>query len=238
MELENELSNNIDNTLENINEEQTKFLETTLGKVVDTGIDIGIRALLPNFIEEQIIDIKDNIFENGLVDGIKETVTDTIDTGKDIIGIFKGEITEVSQIKDIVDSGNLIDGVSETIDFVLDTISPNSSLQETAVDILKNGKDVLLDNIEGSLEKTVENQVSMFKDIESYMESWNNNFNNQDFTSMDEDYLKIEEALKSVMPMESLINEARSIENMHNLIKNNGQDFNISDTQLELATKI
>lgn len=238
MELENELSNNIDNTLENINEEQTKFLETTLGKVVDTGIDIGIRALLPNFIEEQIIDIKDNIFENGLVDGIKETVTDTIDTGKDIIGIFKGEITEVSQIKDIVDSGNLIDGVSETIDFVLDTISPNSSLQETAVDILKNGKDVLLDNIEGSLEKTVENQVSMFKDIESYMESWNNNFNNQDFISMDEDYLKIEEALKSVMPMESLINEARSIENMHNLIKNNGQDFNISDTQLELATKI
>ena len=37
--------------------EQKNFLETTLGKTINTGIDIGIRAVLPDYIEEQIIDL-------------------------------------------------------------------------------------------------------------------------------------------------------------------------------------
>ena len=49
--LENEIE--INNNLE-IEKEQKSFLETTLGKTINTEIDIGIRALLPDFIEEQI----------------------------------------------------------------------------------------------------------------------------------------------------------------------------------------
>ena len=32
--------------------EQKSFLETTLGKTINAGLDIGIRALLPDFIDE------------------------------------------------------------------------------------------------------------------------------------------------------------------------------------------
>ena len=53
--LENNLTNNITN--EN---EQKSFLETTIGKAVNTGLDIGIRYLLPDLVEEQVIDIKDS----------------------------------------------------------------------------------------------------------------------------------------------------------------------------------
>ena len=57
------LENNISNQLVNQNE-QKSFLETTLGKVINLGLDTGIRALLPNFLEEQVIDVKNEIFQN------------------------------------------------------------------------------------------------------------------------------------------------------------------------------
>lgn len=64
----NNVQNN--NNLENnknveflINEEvtvenQNKFLQTTLGKTINTALDIGLRGILPDMVEEQIIDIK------------------------------------------------------------------------------------------------------------------------------------------------------------------------------------
>ena len=39
-------------------ENQNKFLQTTLGKVINTGIDIGLRGVMPDMIEDQIIEIK------------------------------------------------------------------------------------------------------------------------------------------------------------------------------------
>ena len=62
--MENILNNNIEinNNLE-LEKNQKNFLETTLGKTINTGIDIGIRAVLPDFIEEQIIDLKDNLIK-------------------------------------------------------------------------------------------------------------------------------------------------------------------------------
>lgn len=64
--MENKLNNeiNIENNLDIINK-QTSFLESTLGKTINTGIDIGIRAILPDYIENQIIDLKNNLILYG-----------------------------------------------------------------------------------------------------------------------------------------------------------------------------
>ena len=51
MEINNLTQNiDLDKNLEN-EKERKSFLETTLGQVVNTGLDIGIRAVLPDFIE-------------------------------------------------------------------------------------------------------------------------------------------------------------------------------------------
>ena len=42
-------------------EEQKSFLETNLGQVINAGVDLGIRALLPGFLEENVIEIKDSL---------------------------------------------------------------------------------------------------------------------------------------------------------------------------------
>ena len=55
---------------------------------------------------------------------------------------------------------------------------------------------------------------------------------------MEKEYNKLEKQLKDLVPIENTINEARTIEVLHNLIKNNGQDFNLSKEQLELVEKL
>lgn len=55
---------------------------------------------------------------------------------------------------------------------------------------------------------------------------------------MEKEYNKIEKELENLAPIEKTISQARIIENLHNLIKNNGQNFNLSQEQLHLAEKL
>ena len=50
--------------------------------------------------------------------------------------------------------------------------------------------------------------------------------------------MKILNKLKELLPIENTLKEARVIENLHTLIKNNGQDFNLTKEQLELANML
>ena len=61
-----ELSLNNNKTIETtLEREQNKFINTVLGKVINTGVDIGLRSVLPDLIEDEVISIKDAILENG-----------------------------------------------------------------------------------------------------------------------------------------------------------------------------
>ena len=45
---------------------------------------------------------------------------------------------------------------------------------------------------------------------------------------MEKIYNKIEEQSQKIIPLENIINETKQIKALHNLIKNNGQNFDIS----------
>ena len=55
---------------------------------------------------------------------------------------------------------------------------------------------------------------------------------------MQKEYEKLEKELENLVPLERTINEARTIENLHNLIKNNGHNFNLTNEAVELAKKL
>ena len=58
LEVNNNLEKNKSKTFsENILEAQKTFLESDIGKAVNTAVDVGIKAALPDLIEDQIIDI-------------------------------------------------------------------------------------------------------------------------------------------------------------------------------------
>ena len=236
-ELEKNKEISLNNNLVQEND-QKSFLETTLGKIINTGLDIGIRALLPDFIDEQVINLKDNLFEYGLKDGIKQTIDDAIDLGKSAIGVVTGNFENVNQMQSAVETGGLIDGVSSLLDTVIDKVRDAGLINYNVANTIKQGKDVILNNVESNIEKTFTEQLTSVQNTNKYINNWKEYFNKQDFSGMEKEYEKLENELKNLVPLENTINEARTIENLHNLIKNNGQNFNLTQEQLELAEKL
>lgn len=240
MEINNlEKNNQIEINNEIVNEqEQKSFLETTLGKVINTGIDIGIRAILPDFIEDQAINLKDNLLNYGLKEGIQKTITDAIDLGKSAIGIFTGNFESISQMQNAVQSGGLIDGVSSLLDTVVEKVQQTGIIDYNIANALKQGKNIILNNIENNIEKTFTSQLESMENLEKYIDDWKKDFEKKDFNKMEKTYEKLENELKNLIPIEKTISQARIIENLHTLIKNNGQDFNLSAEQIALAEKL
>ncbi len=240
MEIEDLEKNNdleIENNL-NVENEQKSFLESTIGKAINTAVDIGIRALLPDFIDEQIINIKDNLLEYGLKDGITKTIDDAIDLGKSAIGIFTGNFENVSQMQSAVGNGGLIDGVSNLLDTVIDKISDAGLISNNVAGTIKQGKDVILNNVESNIENTFSKQYEAIENVDNYISNWKESFEKQDFDNMEKEYQKLEKQMQNIAPITKTIEEAKTIEVLHNLIKNNGQDFNLTSEQLELVEKL
>lgn len=237
--MENVLNNSIElnNNLE-IEKEQKNFLETTLGKTINTGIDIGIRAILPDYIEEQIIDLKDNLIKYGLKEGIKKSIDDAINIGKSAIEIVSGNFENIAQMQEAIKNGGIIDNVSSLLDSVINKVQSNGLINSTVARTIKQGKNSILNNVEKNIENTFNNQIKALNYTEKYMENWKNYFENKDFNGMEKEYKKIKTEMNYLAPIEKMINEARTIENLHMLIKNNGQDFNLTKEQIELAEKL
>ena len=228
-----ELENNIENT-----NNQKSFLETTLGKTINTAIDIGIRALLPDFIDEQVINIKNNLFNHGLKEGISKTVDDAIDLGKSAIGIITGNFENINQMQEAVKTGGVIDGISNVLDLVVNKVEKQGIINNNVANTIKQGKNIILNNIESNIEKTFTDQIKSLEDTNSYINNWKEYYNNQNFDGMQKEYEKLEKELENLVPLERTINEARTIENLHNLIKNNGHNFNLTNEAVELAKKL
>lgn len=240
MEMNNlEKENTIDIKENLVNEKtQKKFLETALGKTINTAVEIGIRAVLPDFIDDQIINIKDNLIDYGLKEGINKTIEDAIDIGKSAIGILTGNFENVNQMQNAVKTGGLLEGISSLLDTVVDKVRQAGLINSTVAKTIKQGKNIILNNVEKNIENTFNKQYEAIEYANKYIDNWKNYFENKDFEGMEKEYNKIERQLKNIAPIEKTINEARTIEVLHNLIKNNGQDFNLTQEQLDLVEKL
>lgn len=238
--MEKEINQGIEKNLENekdlnIEKEQNKFLESTIGKVINTGIDIGLRAILPDLIENQVIDVKNALIENGLKEGINQIVKSAIDMGKSAIGIFTGKFDNISQVETAVKKGGIIDSTSNLIDIVVNAAQKNNMLNNNTANIIKQGKNIVLDNVEKNIESIMTEQIKSIENINTYSASWKNYYEQKNFNGMEKEYAKIEKELKQIIPLENTIKQARLIENLHNIIKNRGENFQLSEQELELA---
>ena len=230
------LENNLNNKNNiNLTNSQNNFLETTLGKTINFGLDIGLRALLPDYIEQQIIDIKDIILNNGFKDGINKVISSAIDFGKSAMGIVTGKFENISQVQTAIKNGGIIDGISGLVDGVLNRINKTGKLPYNLTNTIRKGKNIILNSITNKIEEEFTNQLDAAEKLQKYENNWKQYFNNKDFIGMQREYEKIKEKLKLLIPMENTLKQARTIESLHTLIKNNGQDFNLTKEELELA---
>ena len=237
--MENNIEINKNNELsqKNIIEkaEQKNFLETTLGKAINTGFDIGLRILLPDLIENQVIDIKNTIIKEGFQEGIKKVVSSAVDLGKSTIGIFTGNFENISQVQTAVKNGGIIDGISKVMDFVIEKVGKQGIIPMGITNTIKQGKNVILNNITNHIENEFNKQMEGIEKIQKYTNNWNTYYQKQNFSGMEKEYKKLVSELKKVIPIENTLKEARKIENLHMIIKNNGGDFHITKEQKQLA---
>ena len=237
MELETNNKIEIKNDLLN-EKDQKNFLETTLGKTINTAIDIGIRAILPDFIDDQVINIKNNLLKNGLKEGISKTIDDTIEIGKSTIGIVTGNFENINQMQTAVKTGGIIDGISTLLDSVINKVQSKGLIDYNIAKTIKDGKNIILNNVESNIEKTFTDQIKSSEYTNKYISNWKNYYEEKNFEGMDREYKKIKKELKNLIPIEKTINEARTIENIHTLIKNNGQYFDLPKEVFELEEKL
>ena len=241
------LSNNIkDNNIEKSNnvellveqevtaENQNNFLQTTLGKTINTAIDIGLRAILPDMIEEQVIDIKNVLFNNGLKEGIDIAIKSGIEFGKSAIGIVTGKFENLSQAHNAVKNGGIIDNISDTLDNVLESATKNNLISKTTSSLIKKGKNAILDTISTNIEEKFMQDVNSLELVSKYISNWKNYYNLKDFEGMEKEYKKIKKQMDTIMALDSTISEAKQIENVHNLIKNKGIDYQLSEEEKTL----
>ena len=244
MEIENEINNENNNKINReinneikLEENQNNFLESMFGKAINSAIDIGLRAILPDLIENQIIDIKNSLFENGIKGGIKTAVNSTVDFAKSTVGIFTGKFQNVSQIQTAIGSGGIIDTFSNLLDKAINKTYESGHINETIYNVIKNGKNILLDNITNNIKNELNNQNNSIEKLKIYIENWKDCYKNKDFEGMTKEYNKIANQLNNVIPMENILKDARDVEKIHNLIKNNGYNFEITDIEKELINK-
>ena len=213
-------------------------MNNMMNSVMNTALDIGLRALLPDLIEQQVIDIKNSLFSEGLQEGINTAINSLKDFAKSALGIVTGDFENISQVQNAVEKGGIIDTISNLIDFALDKSLDKGLIDKNTASLIDKGKDVILDNISQNIEGTLTEQIKGIEKLDKYSENWNKYYNEKDFDGMEKEFNKIKKQLKELIPLEETLKNAREIENIHTLIKNNNGDFNLSQNELDLAKKL
>ena len=217
-------------------ENQNTFLQTTLGKTINTAIDVGLRGILPDMIEEQIIEIKEVLLKNGLKEGINTAIKSAIDLGKSALGIITGKFENLSQAHTAVKKGGIIDGISEVIDNVLESSAKNELISKTTGKLIKKGKNAILDTISSNIEEKFMQEINSLEKVSKYISNWKNYYNVKNLEGMEKEYKKLKNQMNTIMALESTISEAKKIENIHNLLKNKGVNYELSEEEKELIS--
>ena len=155
---------------------------------------------MPDLIENQVIDIKNALVENGLKSGIETAVNSAIDLGKSAVGIFTGNFENMTQVRTAVADGGIIDTMSDVLDKVINKAYEKGYIDRSVNKLIKNGKNVLLENITSNIRNQLDEQTYTIEKLGRYVENWKEYYSNKDFDGMTKEYNKIQKQLDNAIP--------------------------------------
>lgn len=232
LDLENNINNN---PLEN---KQKEFLNSNLGKVINSGIDIGLKAILPDFLENQVIDIKNVLFENGLKEGLKETINQGIELGKSTTGIFTGEFENISQIENVVKKGGILDSISKLLDTAITFAQSKNLIDKDVSKLIKKGKNSIISAVSEKIEESLTDQIKSVEKLDKYCNKWKEAYKDKNLEEMKKAINNIEKYKEKIVPLKTVLENMEKIENTHKYIINNGNKFELSEVENELLNKL
>jgi len=222
-------------TLNNIMQLQKNFMESKIFDATSVALDIGIAIALPDFIEEEVMELKDSIFKNGLVGGIKECINNIIDFGKDVLGVVTNDFKSLGDMKEALKKGGTIDTLSKTLDKVLEGLTYTGIITNKTKSLLKKEKNTILNNIDDNLSKEFNEQEVYLNNIKDYMLNWNKAYENKNFEEMKDIYSELKEYINDIVPLEDTLQKYKKIENLQSLIESKNGNFELSQNEIELS---
>lgn len=235
MKLDNKIELNINKDLE-ISKKSESNLKNGFNSILNSGMDLALKTVLPDFIEDQIIEIKDVIMEEGLKDGVKTLYEDFKDFFKTIFG-KNDNFLITSEINSLTKRGGFIDELSKGLSKGLDYAKEKNIISDSTAKILKSGKTSMIKTFSNELKSSVLDNLKDFDKLDKYVKKWNENYEKKDFQKMERNAVQIEKLSESVLPFSKLIDETTSLLNIHNYIRDN-KTFDISKNELDVLKKI
>lgn len=237
MELINNINKLENNISENISNLQEKFLQSNIGQIANCAIDFGIKSLLPDSLEDDVIEVKNAVLNGGIKEGIETAVNNAINLGKNILGLNNNkEITSIGQAKSILENGELMKGISKCLDFVVGGLEDSKIISKDMSNLIKNGKNLILNNINTNVEDEFEKEIKSFNKLEKSINNWEKYYSEKNLDGLNKEFKKIEKYEKDILPLENIIKNINKIKNINELIKNN-ENFDFSNYYLDLAEK-
>ena len=129
-----------------------KTIAKTIANVANNALEFGLKAILPDFIEDDVIEIKDKFVQEGFIDGVQGVIDKLEDIGKSVTGIFTGEFESLEQVKRVVQNDGILDGVSTVVDKVLKKLVDKKVIKKTTFNMIKQGKKEILNSLEDEIE--------------------------------------------------------------------------------------
>lgn len=220
------------------NLKQPHDIKIDIGNLANTGLEFGLRTVLPDFIEDDVIDIKNKFIQEGFTEGVKETYEKVKDVGKSIQGIFTGKFESVEQVKRLIQTDGILDGASEIIDKTLKMLLNKKKINKNTYNLIKTGKKEIINSLEDQLEGYYKTDEYSIEDLEKYCSEWKESFRQKDYQSMENTMKKINRRLEKNKILEKTIEEARNIEKIQEYISKKGSIDNLSEKEKELLEKI
>ena len=217
---------------------QENNIKTTIVSIANNALEYGLRAILPDFIEDDVIEVKDKFIEEGFADGVQEAIDKLEDVGKSIVGVFTGEFETMEQVKRVIQKDGLLDGISDVIDTVLKKLLNKKKISKSTVNLIKTGKKEILNNIEKGIEDKYKETTYSLEKLSEYCNEWKQQYKEQNYEEMEKTMKKIKQQLTQKKIVEETINEARNLEKIQKFIKEKGNIENMSDLEKELLEKI
>lgn len=220
-----------------VNTQENNIIKT-IGNIANNALDYGLRAILPDFIEDDIIEIKDKFIQEGFTEGVQEVVDKLEDVGKSITGIFTGEFDNIEQVKRVIEKNGLLDGVSDVIDKILKKLVSKKIITKTTSNMIKTGKKEILSTMEKEIEGLYKETTYSVDKLSEYCNEWKQQYKEQKYEDMEKTMKKITTQLKKSTLVEETINEARNLEKIQKYIGEKGNIENLSKAEKELLEKI
>ena len=202
------------------------FFGGVFKNALNFGVDLGLKALLPDLIEDQVIDIKNSILEGGFKEGVNTLVKKVNEFKNSITGIFTGNFNNIEEIHTATKQGGIIKTVSKGLSKGIDAGVKSGAIPKSIGGILKAGKTTMLNEFNSSLESQMKKEMKKFDTLNDLNKKWYDALDQRDFNKMTKYTEKISELSKDLVKFSNIIDETKKIKELHNFIKeNNSFDF-------------